>query len=127
MLIWAYMKGKIKVDAVEFLKGYDRMCKSSNSCMDCCLNCGNNGTGRACSVYIRKCLEEAIQKIKIWLKNHQNTTRQSEFLKLFPEARLEDGVLEIHPCKVDKTYEEEFCEAFYSCKECKRNYWLKEI
>lgn len=116
------------MDAVEFLKGYDRMCKSSNGCMDCCFHCRNNGTGRACSVYIRKCPEEAIQKIKIWLKNHQNPTRQSEFLKLFPEARLEDGVLEIHPCKVDKTYyEEDFCEGFYSCKECKRNYWLKEL
>lgn len=122
------MKGRIKkMDALEFLKGYDRICESSNSCKDCCLRRRNNGTRRACSVYIKKCTEKAIQKIKIWLESHQNPTRQSEFLKLFPEARLVDGVLDIHPCKVDKTYGKEFCETSHSCNECRRNYWLREI
>lgn len=125
MVIWPYKEVK-KVDAVEFLKGYDRMCKSSDSCMNCCLHCGNNGTGRACSVYIRKCPEKAVQIVEQWTEEHKNT-RQKEFLKIYPNVDKSYGIINMIPCILDTTYKEKYCNKYTSCEECRKDYWLKEV
>lgn len=54
-------------------------------------------------------------------------TRQSEFLKAFPNARLLDGkVLFIDPCAIDRSYEGEFCEDGL-CNRCREKYWAQEV
>lgn len=54
-------------------------------------------------------------------------TRQSEFLKAYPNAKLIDGkVLSISPCLIDRTHNTEECIDGY-CKLCKEKYWLQEV
>lgn len=54
-------------------------------------------------------------------------TRQSEFLKAYPNAKLIDGkVLSVDPCLVDRTYNTEECIDGY-CKLCKEKYWSQEM
>lgn len=55
-------------------------------------------------------------------------TRQSEFLKMFPNARLIDGVLDIMPCKiVGREFQEQNCNTYCYCETCRKEYWLKEV
>lgn len=54
-------------------------------------------------------------------------TRQSEFLKAYPNAKLIDGkVLSISPCLIDRTHNTEECIDGY-CKLCKEKYWSQEV
>lgn len=54
-------------------------------------------------------------------------TRQSEFLKAYPNAKLIDGkVLSVDPCLIDRTYNTEDCIDGY-CKLCKEKYWSQEV
>ena len=52
------------------------------------------------------------------------TTRQAEFLKIFPEAQKIGGALTVCPDGVL-----EYCShaSGYSCLDCKREFWLEEI
>lgn len=51
-------------------------------------------------------------------------TRQSEFLKIFPKARMCNDVLDICP---DSVSGENICEYDERCGECKKDYWLAEV
>lgn len=69
--------------------------------------------------------EKAIKIVENWSKEHSIRTRQSEFLKQYPNAVLEKGVLAVRPCDLDSDIEcPDRDERCYSCKEI---YWLKEI
>lgn len=50
-------------------------------------------------------------------------TRQSEFLKLFPNAEPKDGVMDICPLILDKS---EKCFKV-NCKVCQKDFWLAEV
>jgi hypothetical protein len=55
-------------------------------------------------------------------------TRQSEFLKAFPNAPIDkgNGVLFVDPCTVDSTQKgNKYCSI--SCTTCRKNYWLAEV
>lgn len=54
-------------------------------------------------------------------------TRQSEFLKMYPNARLNSkGILDIRPCNIDTSYSTDHC--YFACgDECQSNYWLQEV
>ena len=120
------------MDAVEFLKARKRMCET-NDCNEggCPLfqyNCNNDGTD-----------EENVQTVAIveqWAKEHPVKTRQSEFLKMFPNAqKSSDGGLDICPNKIEpEKYKSvalpKACinsDTGKLCTECKRDFWLKEI
>lgn len=50
-------------------------------------------------------------------------TRQSEFLKLFPDALEEEGVMNICPLILDKS-----AKCFkVNCKVCQKDFWLAEV
>lgn len=51
-------------------------------------------------------------------------TRQSEFLKIFPKAWLQEGVIDI--CH-DRVSGENICEYEERCMECKKDFWLTEV
>ena len=51
-------------------------------------------------------------------------TRQSEFLKLFPKARMYNDVLDICP---DRVSGENICEYDERCGECKKDFWMAEV
>ncbi len=76
------------------------------------------------------CASEIVAAVEKWAKEHPAKTRQSEFLKMFPNAALfsfgTTDVCDICPAKIDDTLE---CDISRDCGcyGCKRKYWLTEV
>ena len=113
------------MDAVEFCKTVNRLCENQvckerpvyedESCM---VGFGDNSI---------KNIEETVSKVEQWAKDHPVKTRQSEFLKMFPNAKLDiNGVLAIRPCDIDSKYctDDDYLS---KCGACARDYWLTEV
>lgn len=105
---------------------YARMCKKINECEDCPLGTKNNGDGIACSSLMIKAPDKANEIILKWCEEHPVQTRQSEFLKTFPNAKMDnDGVLVCCPNWADKNFR---CNMDgKTCTECRKEYWLAEV
>lgn len=129
------------MDAVEFLKESSRMCEAFND--NCKSKDGNNfycglryevdKNGELCDAYIRNHPDKAVAIVEKWAKEHPIKTRQSEFLKMFPDAPIFGGVLEIAPCKlVGSKRNSEECHSYgelglSGCCECRKKYWFEEV
>ena len=113
------------MDAVEYVKQRDRMCDYYVNCGDC----------PACDYEWCSSLNEIPRMVPIvekWAKAHPIKTRQSEFLKMWPNAEIgDDGLPSIAPCQLDVgLLQREFqkdCESRGVCDKCRRDFWLKEI
>lgn len=71
-------------------------------------------------------IEEMISKVEQWAKEHPVKTRQSEFLKMFQNAAIDedDGILCINPFAIDVSIG---CTSGKGCDDCYRKYWLTEV
>lgn len=109
------------MDAVEFIKEYRRMNKATK-----------------CEIVIldeRNDPARIIAEVEDWAKEHPAKTRQSEFLKMFPNARIEsDGMPSICPIVVDKRCHNKDDDALFclvrdeeECGKCRHDFWLAEI
>lgn len=111
------------MDAVEFLKARKRLCRFVGHCNICPLYMGSG----VCSFKIVNESDECaiVSAVEQWAKDHPVKTRQSEFLKMFPEAALMDGVLCICPMHIKGNYN---CKNKVGvlCSKCRRDYWLQE-
>ena len=113
------------MDAVEYVKQHERMCDYYVNCGDC-----PAGNYEGCS-----CLNEIPNMVPIveqWAKEHPVKTRQSEFLKQWPDAEIgDDGYPSVAPCQLYKDMEEKdengVCCKNCGCGICRRDFWLKEI
>ena len=113
------------MDAVEFLKAFGRLCNNylcGDNCplIDICDDVSDDG-------YVRK-----VQIVEQWAKAHPVKTRQSEFLKQWPDAEIgDDGLPSVAPCQLYKDMEEKdengVCCKNCGCGICRRDFWLKEI
>lgn len=118
------------MDAVKFLKEASRMCKANNKdCHDCPLW---DEKSLFCNDLANDAIEmtdpqRAVHIVEKWASGHPTKTRQSEFLKMFPNARIDDdGVVDIATCIIDKTYAP--CSVGdMPCNLCRKEYWLEEI
>lgn len=110
------------MDAVEYIKTRCRLCKSKDRCSECPLR--NKEDGR-CIAYVSEYAEKAVQIVEQWAKDRPSKTRQSEFLKMFPNAPFYRGVVSISPCSIEKEMRENCLKS--NCYECRRTYWLTEI
>ena len=72
-----------------------------------------------------KSIEETVSKVEQWAKDNPVKTRQSEFLRMFPNADFCQDVIDISPCIIEKEMKE--CCGDRECDECKRTYWLTEV
>lgn len=99
------------MDAVEFLKQYSRMVASGV---------------QPFAVPSELPYEEIVAHVEQWAKEHPAKTRQSEFLKMFPNARIDNGVIFLGPCAIDRVEYDSY-KCTMNCKKCCRDYWLKEI
>ena len=128
------------MDAVEYLKTIKRMCElhkpicwGEDNHTPCELRIKANAKGMSCSDYATTFSEEAVEIVEKWSKALPKKTRQSEFLKMFPETLISEGVLEIYPCKlVGSKLNSEECHSYdefglSGCYECRKNYWLEEV
>ena len=104
---------------------YARMCKKINECEDCPLGTKNNGDGIACSFLMMKAPDKANEIILKWCEEHPVETRQDRFLKMFPNAKVDDGVLVCCPKWVDKDFRCDMSGRL--CTECRKEYWLAEV
>lgn len=77
--------------------------------------------------YSTKSIEETVSKAEQWAKDNPVKTRQSEFLKMFPNAKTMGGVIAICPNDIDSTYRNmEYCDHSF-CEECAKKYWNEEV
>ena len=113
------------MDAVEFLKARSRMCNDNVCEGDCPLF-------YCCNDRIDDNMVKLVSIVEKWAKEHPAKTRQSEFLKQWPDAEIGgDGLPSIAPCQLYKDIEEKdengVCCKNCGCAECRRDFWLKEI
>lgn len=113
------------MDAVEFLRERRRMCNAQDDCDTCPISL-------VCADYFvdhNYSQEEAsgmVSTVEQWAKEHPVKTRQSEFLKHYPGARITiDGFL--HACPMDVFSDTGInCNA-RPCSECRKAFWLAEV
>ena len=105
------------MDAVEFIKQVRRMGKQK---------------GEAICFKLEEIDTEIVEQVEQWAKEHPVKTRQSEFLKQWPDAEIgNDGLPSIAPCQLNvellqRKYQDD-CEGRGVCDKCRRDFWLKEI
>lgn len=114
------------MDAVEYEKTKYRLCRSKDSCFECPLqdkeNCG-------CIADTIEYVENAVPIVEQWAKEHPVKTRQSEFLKRFPNADL----TRLQPCMIEKDKRPMWCGKYADfgangcCDECRYAYWNEEV
>ena len=112
------------MDAVEYVKTLRRLCKSKERCSECKLY---NKKGGYYIVDTNEYAEKAVQIVEQWGKEHPVKTRQSEFLKMFPNALRSGHVLDICPRTLNTEYmPPKRCENIF-CSACKKDYWNEEV
>lgn len=122
------------MDAKEFIRTHKRICKKYG---DACKNCPLLDKGcysTSTSIILPEELDEGVvDLVEKWAKENPVKTRQSEFLKMFPNASvIANGTLGICPKSLDKDR-----NCFYStnygnskivdCFGCRNQFWLEEI
>ena len=109
---------------------YARICNSYNKqCEGCPLGVSNNGTEMSCGFAIMEVTDKANEIILKWCKEHPIKTRQSEFMKMFPNVGIYKGAINICPCAIDCDYDCKNKEKYvdFDCTGCKKDYWLAEV
>lgn len=104
-----------------------RMCDLQDNCAKCPI-------GEICCAgfAIRKeNLDKANETILKWCDEHPIKTRQSEFLKLIPNAAISStGAINILPCRIEKVAPNPFdcnhCK-YSQVDDCEKAYWSEEI
>lgn len=109
------------MDAVIYIRYMQRMCKSHISCNGCELKPGN---GKSCMEGMDP--QKCISVIEQWAAEHPAKTRQSEFLKHYPGARITiDGYL--HACPMDVFSDTGINCGAQTCHECRKAFWISEV
>ena len=113
------------MDAVEYVKQRERMCDYYVNCGDC-----------PASQYERCAslneIPNLVPIVEQWAKEHPVKTRQSEFLKQWPDAEIgDDGYPSVAPCQLNvellQCESRKDCEDRGVCGKCRCDFWLKEI
>lgn len=114
-----------------FKKEKGRMCDSFENNMELCpLKIYHSGWNcLECDECCLVRIDFAIKTVQEWSDRHPIKTRQSEFLKLFPDARTRywnDSclVLDICPMSFNKHFS---CIDSTICADCQHNYWLEVV
>ena len=109
------------MDAVEYVKQRERMCEHYVHCGDCPV-----GDYQGCASLNE--IPNMVPIVEQWAKEHPVKTRQSEFLKMFPNASVGyNGTLVICPSQADTKAVAECVRSERNCDKCKCDFWLKEI
>lgn len=116
------------MDAVEFFKTANRLCEKG--CAKCPIRkkdiCMVRRMARLGDTSVED-IEEMVSKVEQWAKDNPVKTRQSEFLKMFPNAKIYNDVIWLCPKYIGCDYKpEENCNEI-SCFDCKREFWLAEV
>lgn len=111
------------MDAVKFVKTLGRMC---NAEYIRCEFWKRRSGGESCTSWQKNHPEEAVAIVEKWAAAHPAKTRQSEFLKHYPGARITiDGFL--HACPMDVSSDTGINCSAQTCTECRKAFWLAEV
>ena len=112
--------------AIEYLKAQNRMTKKCGiDCDKCPLSSRNNEVDCACLELEQDYPEKAVEIVERWTKEHHIKTRQSEFLKIFPDSEINsDGIINLCPLRVNLRY---YCGIYDDCEKCLNKFWSEEI
>lgn len=111
------------MDALEFLRGWIRMCNSYKDCDGCPLaesHCVIN------HVTSDEDCERIVATVEQWSAEHPRKTRQSVFLEQYPNAKIVEEALAICPYNlglIDKCKS----ETLRLCLDCRREFWMQEV
>ena len=103
------------MDAVEFLDKVDRLSKRGST--EEKMRYNDYRTARDNT--------RAVKFVERWDTEHPVKTRQSEFLKLFPNAQTDSGCL--NACPMDVFGNTGIDCNKRTCFECKKTFWLAEV
>lgn len=116
------------MDAKEYILIATRMCNTfyGKGCDKC-----QSGSKPFCvatmSNKIAEHVDEAIELVEQWGKDHPVKTRQSKFLKMFPEVPMKDDLIDICPATVlEGLKNAEHCNHIL-CEDCRKTFWLMEV
>lgn len=111
------------MDAVIYIRDMQRMCKSHISCNGCELKPGN---GKSCMEGMDP--QKCIFVVEQWAAEHPAKTRQSVFLKQFPNAPIYTNThnVALDPCLIDTTLRGH-CPTGRGCDICRCEFWLAEV
>lgn len=111
------------MDAVKFIEERKRLCETNVSCVGCpandsrCRFSFTDGDEAA----------EQVELVERWSAAHPRKTRQSEFLKEWPDTYLDGyGVVAIAPCLISKEHQGINCDAS-DCADCRKAFWSQEV
>lgn len=113
------------MDAVKYLTELLRMCETILDCDSCPLGiedrtyCDESRFDE-CNMNVDN-LKKAVAIVEKWSEEHPIKNRKSEFLKMFPNAKMGiGGFPHLCPHNLDETIT---CQT-QTCKQCKEEYWL---
>ena len=108
------------MDALEFIKERNRMCRSfGGSCNGCPAD-----KNICCSAFAWQ--EELVAVVEKWSKENPRKTRQSLLLEQYPSAQSVDGVIMICPKMLDTSFSCPLDDNI-DCSACKRGFWMQEV
>ena len=118
----------MNMDALEFLRERKRMCNCYKDCCDCPLEAD---LCTCSSPMPDEDYKKIIAAVEQWSKEHPRKTRQSEFLKQWPEANVDDyGVLKMCPCPISASHRNAHggcANISVKCSDCRREFWMQEV
>ena len=110
------------MDAVDCMKAVTRMLKSGT--IDCAIQ-------KYISAQKKNDYEGMVEAAEQWAAEHPIKTRQSEFLKQWPEADVdENGVLQTCPALISASHRDQTggCATLSNkCENCRKAFWLAEV
>ena len=116
------------MDALEFLRERRRMCNSYRNCKGCPLE---EGKCVVSDVAPDEDYKRIIAAVDQWSKEHPRKTRQSVFLKQYPEAEIDvNGVVGICPMFISAAHRDSDGECNCPekmCRDCRREFWMQEV
>ena len=114
------------MDALEFLRERNRMCRRFDKSCDGCPACEN---GRYCDSDAWD--ERLVATVEQWSKEHPRKTRQSVFLEQYPEAEIDaNGVVGLCPMSISAAYRDSDggCDCpEILCRDCRREFWMQGV
>lgn len=111
------------MDALEFIKAIKQMLSTGAN---------NSAIQKYISAQKKNDYEGMVEAAEQWAAEHPIKTRQSEFLKQWPEAAIsKDGAIAICPLAISAAYRHGngACNKDNSdtCADCKREFWSAEV
>lgn len=117
---------------MKFLSEAKRMCNNAGPCETCDANefCGFTPEFPRDFGEVDQ-MQKMVKLVEKWAEEHPRKTRQSEFLKQYPEASIsKHGVLLVCPCPISSSHRDAYggCATIHrKCDDCRKEYWLQDV